>query len=221
MRVSECFASASMQRTYSLFLLAYVYEHGRVMQMPVVHIVVFLLVVLGILARVGTRYTRFIAKIVGKVVQESMRTSASGPYLEGPEEDWGEAGIEPAFNAYQTAVLDALPTTLEGALRCMDLNGEYIMYAACPVCNFTNRELPSHSPIPSYPTTCQNVRVGDQGRYVCGAELLKPAKPDARPQPIKPYAVASLKDYLARTMADPDVVKYSNKKWAVSLMVIL
>jgi hypothetical protein len=160
--------------------------------------------VLSILGNVGKRYTQFTAKALSIIITESMKTGLPH-HLRGGQDE------KPQFNAYQRSVLNSLPTTLDGALSCLDIKGKYTMYAACPKCNFTNRELSTGGPDPLFPSTCGNMIVGDNGHHVCGAQLLKPTKPGAIQQPLKPYAVASLKDYLARTMADPKFVSYSNE----------
>ncbi|SJL17814.1 uncharacterized protein ARMOST_21376 [Armillaria ostoyae] len=99
----------------------------------------------------------------------------------------------------QDAILNQMPSSLYTALKAMNIDGHTMMYAVCPDCNscYEPTYTTTLSSCPSYPTHCQNMIPGSSGRSPCHADLLKS---DGKPR--KPFLMASLEDYIARTLAD-------------------
>jgi hypothetical protein len=143
----------------------------------------------------------FIISIVTMLVKMAMATRLPKP---------AEARAKPEYDPAQRAILDQLPTSLFTALNRFDIDGLMTIYAACPSCNFTHEAI--YDPVSTnaiHPTQCTNRIVGASGRYTCGASLLEVR--NGHPRPIKPFVTASFTDYLARSLADPEVERLSKQ----------
>lgn len=121
------------------------------------------------------------------------------------------AGSNPApdFTPSQRAIIKSMPTSLSVALHRFGADGRFDLYASCPSCCYNHKASPVPGPEQyKYPQTCTNEIVGETGVSVCGAELLT-SRRGGPLQPIKPYLVNSLPDYLARCLADETYLQES------------
>ncbi|KAE9407621.1 hypothetical protein BT96DRAFT_986278 [Gymnopus androsaceus JB14] len=86
------------------------------------------------------------------------------------------------------------------------------LYATCPAFNFTNKAHPlaGKKDFYKYPESCTNDIIGENGISKCGANLLKHWR-NGTVQPIKPYLVNSLPDYIAHCLSDPTYLNQSTK----------
>lgn len=107
-----------------------------------------------------------------------------------------------SFSSSQNKIIADMPTSLSDALKRFGVNGCFDLYAACPSCNFTYRV---HSlgvkGFYDLPERCDNTILSKDGNFICNTSLLK-CRLDGSPQPVKPYLVPSLSDYLARSLLD-------------------
>lgn len=125
-----------------------------------------------------------------------------------PQPADAHAGKE--YDLAQCSVLDQLPTSLFTALNRLDIDGRTTIYASCPSCSFTHEAV--YDPVSTnavYPAQCTNTIVGAIGPYACGVSLLEIR--NGHPRPIKPFVTASFADYLARSLADPEVERLSKQ----------
>lgn len=107
-----------------------------------------------------------------------------------------------SFSPSQNEILSDMPSSLSAALKRFGADGRFDLYAACPSCSFTNKaHLLPGSKAYEYPERCKNRIVGEHGVSTCNHELLV-RRHDGTLQPIKPYLVSSLPDYLARCLSD-------------------
>lgn len=106
------------------------------------------------------------------------------------------------FTPSQKAIIKNMPTSLSAALKKFGADGRFELYATCPLCSCTHKAISLSGPnLYRYPEKCTHQIVGEHGVAICGTELLT-RRPDGTLQPIKPYLVSSLPDYLARCLAD-------------------
>ena len=107
-----------------------------------------------------------------------------------------------SFLPSQNKIIADMPTSLSDALKWFGIDGCFDLYATCPSCNFTYRV---HSlGVKSFynlPEHCDNTIFSKDGNFKCNTSLLK-CRLDGLPQPVKPYLVPSLSDYLAHSLAD-------------------
>lgn len=143
----------------------------------------------------------FIISIVTMLVKMAMATRLPRPT---------DAHNKSKYDPTQCAILDQLPTSLFTALSQFNIDGQTTIYAVCPSCNFTHEAIyDSISTNAVYPPQCTNRILGSDGRHTCSANLLEVR--NGHPRPIKPFVTASFTDYLARSLADPEVVRLSKK----------
>ncbi|KAK0230329.1 hypothetical protein IW262DRAFT_1453228 [Armillaria fumosa] len=109
------------------------------------------------------------------------------------------------FDPNQEIIMDQLPSSLHTAQQVIKLDGRTTMYAVCPKCNacYEPIYITSLASKPSYPSRCEKRNPGPSELIVCGASLLKSEENGAKP--IKPFLMASLEDFIARTLADRNV----------------
>jgi hypothetical protein len=167
-----------------------------VLNSPVAHldviaqVIIVLSVVCHVIIGMSMKNVEFIIDSAILLVKLAFTTSNLSPSLE--------------YNGIQQSVLKQLPTSLYTALSKFDLDCEITVYAICPSCSCIFK--PIYDPvsaIASYPQNCTNHLMGAKGTTVCGAPLLEMRKDQFRP--IKPYAVASFRDYLARLLANREL----------------
>ncbi|KAJ4001060.1 hypothetical protein F5050DRAFT_1727495, partial [Lentinula boryana] len=102
------------------------------------------------------------------------------------------------FTRSQKAIISDIPSSLSASLKKFGAEGQFDLYASCPSCCYNHKATPLPGPnLYQYPEKCTNQIVGEAGMSVCGTELLIRRR-DGTLQPIKPYLVSSLPDYLAR-----------------------
>ncbi|KAJ3980158.1 hypothetical protein F5890DRAFT_1557967 [Lentinula detonsa] len=114
------------------------------------------------------------------------------------------------FSPSQNEIIADMPKNLPDAFKKLDVDGHFDLYATCPECSYTNKAHPLKGKkiFYNYPETCDNDLVGENGTARCGAQLLKSHR-DGTVQPVKPFLVPSLPDYLARCLSDPVYVEQS------------
>lgn len=154
-----------------------------------------------IIVGLSTEPCDFIISTVTMLVKMAMATRLPKP---------ADAYARSEYDPTQHAILDQLPTSLFTALNHFNIDGRTTIYAACPSCNFTHKAI--YDPVSTnatYPAECNNPIVGADGRYACGASLLEVRNGHSRP--IKPFVTASFTDYLARSLADPEVERLSKQ----------
>ncbi|KAF5343964.1 hypothetical protein D9757_015004 [Collybiopsis confluens] len=106
------------------------------------------------------------------------------------------------FSPSQNGILRDMPSSLSAALKKFGADGRFEFHATCPSCSYTHPAISLPGPnLYEYPTHCTNRIVGEAGISVCGNELLTRRR-DGTMQPIKPYLVSSLPDYLTRSLSD-------------------
>jgi hypothetical protein len=114
------------------------------------------------------------------------------------------------YTGSQDVILNQLPTSLYSALNKIDIDSKTTTFATCPSCNFTHEPIYDRtSTTAKYPRQCRNRIIGSGGPSVCGTDLLQTRNGQLRP--IKPYVVASFSEYLARSLADPEVERLCNE----------
>lgn len=124
------------------------------------------------------------------------------------EDSEGGCSLDPN----QEIIMDQLPSSLHTAQRTIKLDGRTTMYAVCPDCNACYEPIyvtPLASS-PSYPSHCEKKNPGPSGLVVCGASLLKGGK-DGALKPQKPFLMASLEDFIGRTLADSNIEMLCDK----------
>nr|GAT48239.1 predicted protein [Mycena chlorophos] len=121
-------------------------------------------------------------------------------------------GPDGEFDEQQKHVLEELPLTLQSALKALKLDPQTTIYAACPSCHHTHAPVRNHrlTGDPVHPARCRNSVFRDKhGAAVpCDTPLLQ--RRHGRVRPIKPFIYHHLKDYLASTLSDPEVVEECN-----------
>lgn len=123
-----------------------------------------------------------------------------------------DSSLSHEFSSSQNEIISQMPSSLIDALKKFGVDGHFDLYATCPACNFTNKAHPlaGKKDFYEYPESCANDIVGENGISKCGANLLKRRR-DGTVQPIKPYLVNSLPDYIARCLSDPTYLDQSTK----------
>lgn len=135
----------------------------------------------------------FIISVVAMIIRMAMATGPSSSY-----------------SSNQTTILEQLPTSLFTTLSQLDVDSPTTTYAACLSCNFTHKAVYDRVTTAAvYPDQCLNTILGKEGRSVCGEELLETR--DGSKRPLKPFVVASLHDYLVRTLTDPEAERLCKK----------
>lgn len=116
----------------------------------------------------------------------------------------------PNLTASQSHAYSQLPQNLEAALKLLSLEGKVTVHATCPSCHMVySPSYKRHATIPDYPSTCNNTIVSDKVHVpnrTCNTSLLRIRS--GKLVPMRPYATASIADYLAREMANPEVEAY-------------
>lgn len=153
--------------------------------------------------------------IIGLSVDQSnflVHTTILCVYLGMSTCDSRPSSLDYNFSPLQNKIIANMPKNLADALKKFDVDGHFDFYATCPSCSFTNKVHPLQGKraFYNYPKTCSNDVVGPDGITTCGAILLKTRR-DGTFQPIKPYLVPSLSDYLARCLSDATFVEQSKE----------
>ncbi|KAF5361343.1 hypothetical protein D9757_012333 [Collybiopsis confluens] len=151
--------------------------------------------------------------IIGLSIDQSnfiMHSAILCAYLGMSTGDSHISSLDTPFSPSQNALISEMPKNLPDALKRIDVDGHFDFYATCPSCSFSNKALPlkGKKTFYAYPETCKNDVVGENGVFRCSANLLKTRR-DGTAQPIKPYLVSSLSEYLARCLADATFVEQS------------
>ncbi len=158
-------------------------------------LMILLSVISNIIMGIKATWCNFILDVVCCIVEESMATRLSQ----------GADG-EGCFDANQNHIRKQLPKSLHVAMKAMQLDGQMTTYAVCPKCSFCHKpEASTLSMKATYPRLCCQFNPGRDGLELCGAELLEERHGGLRP--IKPFLVASLQDYMARSLSNPDIEK--------------
>ncbi|RDB18859.1 hypothetical protein Hypma_014527 [Hypsizygus marmoreus] len=180
-------------------------EAGHVYESPVAKLdtIAQMMMLLGavchIIVGLSTEPCDFIINVVTMIVKMAMATTL--PKC---------GNSEPEYNTNQRAILEQLPTSLFTALNRFNIDGQTTIYAACPSCNFTHEPVYDRvSANATYPSRCTNRIFGVSNSSVCDADLLEAR--NGRERPIKPFVVASFPDYLAQSLADPEVERLSKQ----------
>ncbi|KAF5390401.1 hypothetical protein D9757_005190 [Collybiopsis confluens] len=120
--------------------------------------------------------------------------------------------LKDQLSSSQNKIIADMPKNLTDALRRFDVDGRFDFYVICPSCSFSNKAHPlkGKKTFYDFPPTCHNNVVGEKGVSRCGTNLLK-TRCDGSIQPIKPYLVSSLSDYLARCLANATFVEQSKQ----------
>jgi len=172
-------------------------------------VLILLAVICNMIIGLSVVRTNFIVAIAVMCVQLGMSTIDS----EG-------SSIPHPFSEFQNEIIANMPTSLADALKKFGIDSRFDMYAACPSCNFTNKaRLLGGKEFYDYPEFCLNNIVGEAGMSKCGTGLLCRRR-DGTLQPVKPYLVASLPDYLARCLADPTYLHQSTQAIDTALNAI-
>lgn len=158
-------------------------------------VLIILIVVCNMVMGLSTAQCNFLVAIAGILIKMAMATNGSSE---------GSSTLLPS----QNGVISDMPTSLSDALQKFDVDGVFIPYATCPSCNATTKGIPVEDGVYHWPDTCTNSIVGKEGARTCGEPLLICRK-DGIPQPIKPYLVGSLPDYIARCLLDPVYLEQS------------
>ncbi|KAK0215268.1 hypothetical protein EDD85DRAFT_962808 [Armillaria nabsnona] len=139
--------------------------------------------------------------IIGVVAMTTCQSIATGLKMdkEGKED----------FGATQKNVLKQLPTSLYGALQALQLDGETTLYAVCPVCSFCHKGEPSLSTSSAFPAQCTRLIPGHSELEICGAELLEHCHGGFQPK--KPFLLASLQEYIAKSLLDPEIERFCDQ----------
>ncbi|KAK0441764.1 uncharacterized protein EV420DRAFT_1649876 [Desarmillaria tabescens] len=144
-------------------------------------------------------WCNFIIELVTLTTQVSMATGMKR-YADREED----------FSAMQKNILKQLPTSLYTALNALHLDSETTLYVVCPACSFCHRpDAHAISPNSLYPTNCTQLIPGDSGLVCCSAGLLEQCHGGVRPK--KPFLLASLPDYLTKSLSNPDIEKLCNQ----------
>ncbi|KIK53383.1 hypothetical protein GYMLUDRAFT_63756 [Collybiopsis luxurians FD-317 M1] len=113
------------------------------------------------------------------------------------------------FSASQNNIIKDMPSTLSNALKKFGANGHFNLYATCPSCSCNHKALPlPGSNLFDYPSQCTNEIVGKHGVSMCRSELLM-HQCNSTVQPIKPYLVSSLPDYLTHCLSNETYLQQS------------
>ncbi|KAF7319244.1 hypothetical protein HMN09_00261900 [Mycena chlorophos] len=163
----------------------------------ITQVVILLAAVANIIIGVGTDPCNFLLDTVILLIRGAMSLSLR------PNEE---------FDAQQEQVLSEMPLTLDSAMRALKLDPKTTIYAACPACHHTHPPKGTHRLTGDgvYPMRCRNrVFVDKKGpAVVCDTLLVE--KRHGKLRPIKPFVYHNLKDYLASTLSDPDIVAECN-----------
>nr|GAT58598.1 predicted protein [Mycena chlorophos] len=180
-----------------------VYNTDDHFQNPVVaynaitQVVILLAAVANIIIGVGKDPCNFLLDTIILIIRASMSLSLR------PNEE---------FDAQQEQVLSEMPLTLDSAMRALKLDPKTTIYAACPSCHHTHPPKGTHRLTGDgvYPARCRNrVFIDKKGLAVACDTLLVETR-HGKVRPIKPFVYHNLKDYLASTLSDPDIVAECN-----------
>lgn len=179
----------------------HIYENPVAKLDTIAQVMILLGTVCHIIVGLSSEPCDFIISVVTMLVKMAMATRL-------PQTT--DAHAKPEYDSTQGSVLDQLPTSLFTALNRLDIDGRTTIYATCPSCSFTHEA--TYDPVSTnaiYPALCTNNIVGATGLHACGATLLEMRNGHSRP--IKPFVTASFADYLARSLADPEVERLSKQ----------
>ncbi|KAJ3979062.1 hypothetical protein F5890DRAFT_1478832, partial [Lentinula detonsa] len=173
----------------------YVYNNSFMKSNPINQVLVLLAVICNMIIGLSTEQCTFLLHTAIQCVKLGMSTASS-------------CGSDD-FTPSQKAIINGMPTSLSAALKRFGADGRFDMYASCPSCCYNNKATPLSGPDQyDYPETCLNQIVGETGVSICGTNLLTRRR-DGSQQPIKPYLVNSLADYLTRCLADERYLQQS------------
>ncbi|KAJ3764773.1 hypothetical protein FB446DRAFT_12318 [Lentinula raphanica] len=166
---------------------------------PINQVLILLAVIFHMIIGLSLVESNFLLQVAVSCVQLGMYTCGSRIGSQAPE-----------FSPSQQDIISGMPRNIPDALKRLDVDGHFDLYAVCPTCSYTNKAHPltGKKTFYHYPDTCDNHVVGEDGSSRCGTDLLKTRR-DGTVQPIKPYLVSSLPDYLARCLADSTFVEQS------------
>ncbi|KAJ7141901.1 hypothetical protein C8R43DRAFT_954553 [Mycena crocata] len=110
-------------------------------------------------------------------------------------------------------ILNQLPSSLYSALASFNLDGKTTMRAMRPSCFYSHPPIDLESVIPEYPRICGRRVAGDVGTEQCRGGINCDAQQpyQGHMRPVKPYLCASLSDYVAGLLADPEIVRLINE----------
>ncbi|KAJ3554676.1 hypothetical protein NM688_g2988 [Phlebia brevispora] len=112
----------------------------------------------------------------------------------------------------QLNLLNAIPIDIRTALKNLDIEPEYTLYACCQRCLALYRPNRS-SPRDPYPHTCTHRTTPDDP--VCEAELVR-QNSDGAWVPLKTFALQSLCAWLAQLLSRPGIEKFLETSWIPS-----
>ncbi|KAF5336277.1 hypothetical protein D9758_014498 [Tetrapyrgos nigripes] len=147
--------------------------------------VIFLTVACALVIGISHRDCDFIVSAVWNIVAAA--TSLFCPSSAAPTSE----------QHVQRQLMAQLPSSLYTALNALRLDSKTTVFAP----EFSQTAVKAQ-----YPDQCNNMIVGKDGRSACGTSLLHARNGNMRP--IKPYAVNSLQEHLARILANPELEKY-------------
>jgi hypothetical protein len=176
--------------------LAYIYDNRMEHLDTIAQVVILLGIVCSLVMGLSRARCDFIIGVVTLITKMALAT-----HLKKDATD---------YDGYQTHILGQLPTSLYTALSRFQVESRSILYAVCPVCNFTYK--PTFHPNAAnanYPSQCTNRIPGPSRLNVCNTQLLE--KRNGSTRPIKPFLAASFSDYLARLLQDAEVERLCDK----------
>lgn len=181
-----------------ILLLEYVYNPSFTYLDQINQVLVLLAVICNMIVGLSTLQCDFFISVAIMCVKLGMSTV-------GPSSSSLSNSLLPS----QNEIISDMPTSLSAALKKFGADSRFEMYATCPSCSFANhaRLLPGPN-LYNYPSHCKNQIVGKEGVSTCRKELLT-SRRDGTLQPIKPYLVNSLPDYLARCLSNETYCKQS------------
>ncbi|KAE9390903.1 hypothetical protein BT96DRAFT_1001848 [Gymnopus androsaceus JB14] len=105
------------------------------------------------------------------------------------------SSVSHLFSPSQNEIISNMPSSLSAALKKFGADGCFDLYATWP--NLFD-----------YPDHCTNQIVGKHNVSICGSGLLT-CQCDGTMQPLKPFLVSSLPDYLAHCLSDETYLQQS------------
>lgn len=176
----------------------YAYNKTFTYSNPITQVLVLLAVICNMIIGLSTDQCEFLLNTAVMCVKLGMSTVSS----RGCDTTYD-------FTPSQNTIIQNMPTSLSTALRKFGADGSFELYATCPscCCNHKATSLPGPN-LYQYIEKCTNQIVGETGESVCGTDLLTRRR-DGTMQPIKPYLVSSLSDYLVRCLADETYLQQS------------
>jgi hypothetical protein len=173
-------------------MLDYAYNNSFTYSNQITQILVLLTVICNMIIGLSTDQCEFILNTAVMCVKLGMSTVSSH----------GSNTVH-EFTPSQQGIINNMPTSLSVALKRFGADSRF------NVCQLPVKAIPVPGPDQyKYPKTCTNEIVGETGISICGTELLT-SRRNGPPQPIKPYLVNSLPDYLARCLADETYLQQS------------